>query len=227
MAQYFYIMKTLTICMLSLTLFSACPVQVAQKQTQRSMEQTSSVVTPAEWNPDSVEVATLGGGCFWCLEAVYQEMKGVLKVESGYAGGHVQHPTYREVCTGTTGHAEVVQITYDPQVTSYADILEVFFTIHDPTTLNRQGNDVGPQYRSIILYHNPEQKKIAQAAKEAAAQLWTKPIVTEIVPLDRFYKAEDYHQNYYRSNPSQPYCIYVVGPKVDKFREKFRDRLKQ
>jgi len=191
------------------------------------MEQTKTTTTPAQVNPDIVEVATLGGGCFWCLEAVYQEMKGVLKVESGYAGGHVPNPSYREVCTGTTGHAEVVQITYDPAVVSYADILEVFFTIHDPTTLNRQGNDVGTQYRSVIFYHNDEQKKTAQAAKSAAVQLWPKPIVTEIAPLDRFYKAEDYHQNYYRSNPSQPYCVYVVGPKVEKFREKFRDRLKQ
>lgn len=182
---------------------------------------------PAEATPDAAEIATLGGGCFWCIEAVYQEMKGVLKVESGYAGGHVPNPTYREVCTGTTGHAEVVQIMYDPSVTSYADILEVFFTVHDPTTLNRQGNDVGPQYRSVIFYHNNEQKRIAEAAKKAAASLWSKPIVTEITPLDRFYKAEDYHQNYYRSNPSQPYCIYVVGPKVEKFRQKFRDRLKQ
>ncbi len=189
--------------------------------------QPSSSPVSNEAAPSSVEVATLGGGCFWCLEAVYQEMKGVLRVESGYAGGHVANPTYKEVCTGTTGHAEVVQITYDPSIVSYADLLEVFFTIHDPTTLNRQGNDVGTQYRSAIFYHDPEQKKIAEAAKKAAAQLWPKPIVTEIAPLDRFYKAEDYHQNYYRNNPTQPYCIYVVGPKVDKFREKFRNWLKQ
>ncbi len=187
----------------------------------------TAIATSAEWNPDSVETATLGGGCFWCIEAVYLEMKGVLKVESGYAGGHVPHPTYREVCTGTTGHAEVVQITYDPSVVSYADLLEVFFAVHDPTTLNRQGNDVGTQYRSVIFYHNEEQKRIAQAAKETAAQLWPKPIVTQIAPLDRFYKAEDYHQDYYRNNPSQPYCIYVVGPKVEKFRQKFRQYLKQ
>ncbi|MCS6928350.1 MAG: peptide-methionine (S)-S-oxide reductase MsrA [Saprospiraceae bacterium] len=193
------------------------------------MEKTEELIPQrsVEQKPDSIEVATLGGGCFWCLEAVYQEMKGVLKVESGYAGGHIPNPTYRQVCTGTTGHAEVVQITYDPSVVSYAELLEVFFTIHDPTTLNRQGNDVGPQYRSIILYHNPEQKRIAQEAKKAAAKLWPKPIVTEIVPLERFYKAEDYHQNYYRNNPAQPYCIYVVGPKVEKFRQKFRDYLKQ
>ncbi len=222
-------MNTLSVFALSFLLFGACssqPVQKRPEQHQQPMQPSSSPVSN-EAAPSSVEVATLGGGCFWCLEAVYQEMKGVLRVESGYAGGHVANPTYKEVCTGTTGHAEVVQITYDPSIVSYADLLEVFFTIHDPTTLNRQGNDVGTQYRSAIFYHDPEQKKIAEAAKKAAAQLWPKPIVTEIVPLDRFYKAEDYHQNYYRNNPTQPYCIYVVGPKVDKFREKFRNWLKQ
>ncbi len=222
-------MKTLTAWLIPLFLLTACPQPSAQKQKERTMSKNDPTATtpPAEGTPDAVEIATLGGGCFWCIEAVYQEMKGVLKVESGYAGGRVPNPTYREVCTGTTGHAEVVQITYDPSVTSYADILEVFFTVHDPTTLNRQGNDVGTQYRSVIFYHNDEQKRIAEAAKKAAASLWPKPIVTEIAPLDRFYKAEDYHQNYYRDNPSQPYCIYVVGPKVEKFRQKFRDRLKQ
>lgn len=226
MAQY---MKTLTAWLLPLCLLTACPQPSAQKQKEQSMSKNDPTTTTAlaEGTPNSVEIATLGGGCFWCIEAVYLEMKGVLKVESGYAGGHVPNPTYREVCTGTTGHAEVVQITYDPSVTSYADILEVFFTVHDPTTLNRQGNDVGTQYRSVIFYHNNEQKRIAEAAKKAAASLWPKPIVTEIAPLDRFYKAEDYHQNYYQNNPSQPYCIYVVGPKVEKFRQKFRDRLKQ
>ncbi len=222
-------MNTLSVYALSFLFFGACssqPVQKRPEQHQQPMQPSASPVSN-EAAPSSVEVATLGGGCFWCLEAVYQEMKGVLRVESGYAGGHVANPTYKEVCTGTTGHAEVVQITYDPSIVSYADLLEVFFTIHDPTTLNRQGNDVGTQYRSAIFYHDPEQKKIAEAAKKAAAQLWPKPIVTEIVPLDRFYKAEDYHQNYYRNNPTQPYCIYVVGPKVDKFREKFRNWLKQ
>ncbi len=200
-----------------------------QQKNERFMEQSSlhTQATSPDTSSEAAAVAVLGGGCFWCLEAVYQEMRGVLQVESGYAGGHVPNPTYKEVCTGTTGHAEVVRITYDPKEVSYADLLEVFFTIHDPTTLNRQGNDVGPQYRSVIFYSNPEQEKIAQAAKAAAAQLWPKPIVTEIAPLDRFYKAEDYHQNYYRNNPAQPYCIYVVGPKVEKFRQKFRDRLKK
>lgn len=173
------------------------------------------------------EIATLGGGCFWCVEAVYQELQGVLKVESGYSGGHVANPSYREVCSGTTGHAEVIQITFDPAVVSYKEILEVFFTVHDPTTLNRQGNDVGTQYRSAIYYHSPEQKTIAEAAKEAADALWDDPIVTEIAPFKKFYKAEDYHQNYYKENPYQPYCVYVVGPKVKKFREKFQEKLKQ
>jgi peptide-methionine (S)-S-oxide reductase len=173
------------------------------------------------------ETATLGGGCFWCVEAVYQELKGVLQVASGYSGGHIVNPSYREVCSGTTGHAEVAQITFDPAVVSYADILEVFFTVHDPTTLNRQGNDVGTQYRSVIYYHSPEQKTIAEAAKKAAGELWEDPVVTEIAPLGKFYKAEDYHQNYYKDNPAQPYCVYVVGPKVKKFREKFLEKLKE
>ena len=193
-------------------------------KTAKNMENTTATAQPAS---GQTEIATLGGGCFWCIEAVYQEMNGVLKVESGYAGGSVADPSYREVCTGTTGHAEVAQITFDPSVTSYREILEVFFTVHDPTTLNRQGNDVGTQYRSVIFYHSPEQKTIAEAAKKAAAELWEDPVVTEIAPLDKFYKAETYHQNYYKDNPYQPYCVYVVGPKVKKFREKFSEKLKQ
>lgn len=191
------------------------------------MNQPSAQTVSAQSGSGKTEVATLGGGCFWCVEAVYQELNGVLKVESGYSGGRIANPTYREICTGATGHAEVAQITYDPAIVSFAEILEVFFTTHDPTTLNRQGNDAGTQYRSVIFYHNAEQKAAAEAAKIAAAELWDDPIVTEISPLDKFYKAEDYHQNYYRANPSQPYCVYVVGPKVKKFREKFQDKLKQ
>lgn len=188
--------------------------------------QINPTTTTASSGSGTTEMATLGGGCFWCVEAVYQELNGVLKVESGYSGGHVSNPTYREIGTGTTGHAEVAQITYDPTVVTFEEILEVFFTVHDPTTLNRQGNDVGTQYRSVIFYHNAEQKTIAEAAKSAATELWADPIVTQIAPLDKFYKAEDYHQNYYRDNPSQPYCVYVVGPKVKKFREKFKEKLK-
>jgi peptide-methionine (S)-S-oxide reductase len=177
---------------------------------------------------NQTEVATLAGGCFWCLEAVYKELKGVQKVVSGYAGGKVANPSYKAVCTGTTGHAEVVQITFDPAVVSFEDLLKVFFTIHDPTTLNRQGYDVGTQYRSAIFYHNPEQKASAeQVIKQLEADhLWDDPIVTEVTPLDVFYPAEDYHQNYFENNPTQPYCRAVVAPKVAKFRKYFLDRLK-
>lgn len=175
------------------------------------------------------EITTLGGGCFWCLEAVYDQLKGVVSVESGYSGGKTTHPTYREVCSGSTGHAEVVQITFDPTVISFAEILEVFFTIHDPTTLNRQGNDIGAQYRSVIFYHSPEQKAIAEKtiAEITAAKIWDRPIVTEIVPFQKFYIAEDYHQEYFQNNPDQPYCQVVVAPKVAKFRQKFVQRLKR
>ncbi len=170
------------------------------------------------------EMATLAGGCFWCLEAVYQQLKGVEKVVSGYAGGHVKNPTYQQVCNGTTGHAEVVQITYNPQTVSYRDLLDVFFTIHDPTTLN----DVGTQYRSAIYYHSPEQQQVAQQAiRDVTAEgIWNNPIVTEVEPLDVFYPAEDYHQNYYVDNPNQGYCRVVIAPKVAKFRQKYLAKLK-
>jgi peptide-methionine (S)-S-oxide reductase len=176
----------------------------------------------------SVGLATLAGGCFWCLEAVYKELRGVSRVVSGYAGGHVESPTYREVCDGTTGHAEVVQITFDPSAVSYKELLEVFFTIHDPTTLNRQGGDVGTQYRSAVFYHTAEQRETAEQviAEMSAARVWDSPIVTEVAPLDNFYPAEDYHQDYFEKNPSQPYCRAVVAPKVSKFRKLFLDRLK-
>lgn len=173
------------------------------------------------------EIATLGGGCFWCVEAVYQELRGVLKVESGYSGGRISDPTYREVCSGMTGHAEVVQVTFDPAQLSFADVLRVFFTVHDPTTLNRQGNDVGTQYRSVIYYHTEQQRETAEAIKTEAAEAWDNPIVTEISAAEKFYKAEDYHQNYYRENPNQGYCSFIITPKLKKFREKFADRLKQ
>jgi peptide-methionine (S)-S-oxide reductase len=176
-----------------------------------------------------VEIATLAGGCFWCLEAVFDELKGVESVESGYSGGHVQSPSYAQVCNGDTGHAEVVQITFDPQLLSLKDLLTVFFTVHDPTTLNRQGNDVGTQYRSAIFYHNEEQKKIAEAIIQeiGAEKIWDDPIVTEVKPFDQFYVAEDYHQEYYKNNSFQPYCRIVIAPKVAKFRHKFAERLKK
>jgi peptide-methionine (S)-S-oxide reductase len=175
-----------------------------------------------------METATLGGGCFWCLEAVYDEMAGIESVESGYMGGHVNNPSYREVCGGRTGHAEVVQLRIDPAIVSYRDILEVFFAIHDPTTPDRQGNDVGPQYRSVIFYHSDEQRRTAgEVIRELEAErVWGDPIVTEITPAVEFYRAEDYHQEYFRNNASQPYCAYVVAPKVKKFREKFGARRK-
>ncbi|HEV2358845.1 MAG TPA: peptide-methionine (S)-S-oxide reductase MsrA [bacterium] len=174
------------------------------------------------------EVATLAGGCFWCLEAIYADLDGVLKVESGYAGGTVPNPSYQQVCTGTTGHAEVVQVTFDPRVLPFRDLLEVFFNIHDPTTLNRQGNDIGTQYRSAIFYHSPEQRATAeQTARELTeARRWSNPIVTEVSAFSVFYKAEPYHQEYFAHNPFQPYCQAVVGPKVAKFRKQFRERLK-
>jgi len=176
-----------------------------------------------------VELATLAGGCFWCLEAVFDDLKGVESVESGYSGGNVPSPSYAQVCNGDTGHAEVVRVTFDPLVLSYKDLLTVFFTIHDPTTLNRQGNDVGTQYRSAIFYHNEDQKKIAEEVIQeiGAAKIWDGPIVTEVTPFDQFYMAEDYHQEYFKNNPFQGYCRVVIAPKVTKFRHNFAERLKK
>ena len=178
---------------------------------------------------NNLQTATLAGGCFWCLEAVYDQVKGVESVESGYSGGTQPDPSYEQVCTGATGHAESVQITFDPGVVSYRDLLNVFFTIHDPTTLNRQGADVGTQYRSAIFYHNDEQKREAeQAIRDLTAQhLWDAPIVTEVKPFGKFYMAEDYHQEYYEHNRFQPYCMMVVAPKVAKFRKHFLELLKK
>ena len=174
-------------------------------------------------------LATLAGGCFWCLEAVYNELRGVESVVSGYAGGHDLSPTYEAVCSGTTGHAEVVQIAYDPDMVSFRELLEVFFTIHDPTTLNRQGNDVGTQYRSAFYFHDEDQRLIAEEVIEemTVAEVWDDPIVTEITALDMFFEAEEYHQRYFEKNPFQPYCFVVVRPKVSKFRKKFVSKLKK
>jgi len=179
-------------------------------------------------NGQASETITLGGGCFWCTEAVFEQLKGVEKVESGYSGGTVPNPSYEQVCAGDTGHAEVSQITFDPKVISLKQILEVFFTVHDPTTLNRQGNDVGTQYRSVIFFRNDDQNAVTQQViKEiAAAKIWDGKIVTELVPFKAFYKAEDYHQEYFRLHGSQPYCQVVIAPKVAKFREHFKDLLK-
>ncbi|OLB05081.1 MAG: peptide-methionine (S)-S-oxide reductase [Gemmatimonadetes bacterium 13_2_20CM_69_27] len=175
------------------------------------------------------EVATLAGGCFWCLEAAFQDLRGVERVQSGYAGGRVANPSYEQVCTGTTGHAEVVQITFDPRVVSFDDLLHVFFTIHDPTTLNRQGADVGTQYRSAIYYHTPEQRAAAERviAELQREHVWDDAIVTELKPLESFYPAEEYHRDYFRRNPNQGYCSAVIAPKVAKVRKLFLDKLKQ
>jgi peptide-methionine (S)-S-oxide reductase len=175
------------------------------------------------------ELATLAGGCFWCLEAVFADLRGVARVVSGYAGGDVPNPTYQAVCTGATGHAEVVQIAFDPSVVSFKELLEVFFTIHDPTTLNRQGGDIGTQYRSAIFYHSQEQKETALQVIEEInkAHIWDAPVVTQIEPLTVFYPAEDYHQEYYQDNASQPYCRAVIAPKVAKFRKQYLEKLKR
>ena len=177
----------------------------------------------------NLETATLGAGCFWCVEAVFDDLKGVTDVLSGYSGGHTENPTYREVCSETTGHAEVAQITFDREELSFADLLRVFFAVHDPTTLDRQGNDIGSSYRSAIFYHSDEQKQTAEEViKEVdAAGIYDKPIVTEVTEFDKFYPAEDYHQEYFANNPNQPYCTAVVAPKVAKFRKQFVDRLKK
>jgi peptide-methionine (S)-S-oxide reductase len=175
----------------------------------------------------NLENATLGGGCFWCLEAIYDQLKGVMNVDSGYAGGTFTNPTYEQVCSGSTGHAEVVQITFDSQVISYKQILEVFFTIHDPTTINRQGADIGSQYRSVIFYHTPQQEVIARQVMSEiiSSGLWNAPLVTELVPYQAFYKAEDYHQEYFIKNPNQAYCRAIILPKVAKFRKQHLEKL--
>lgn len=177
----------------------------------------------------NLEKATFGCGCFWCTEAVFQRVEGVVSVESGYAGGNVPNPTYEQVCTGTTGHAEVTQVTFDPAKVSFDELLEVFWKTHDPTTLNRQGNDVGTQYRSVIFYHNQKQKELAEKYKKEldASGAWKSPIVTEISPYTTFYKAEDYHQNYYNDNKFKPYCMFVIGPKLEKFEKVFKDKMKK
>lgn len=188
----------------------------------------NTMAAPPKELPAGCELATLAGGCFWCLEAPLEQLQGVERVGSGYMGGAVQDPSYRQVCTGTTGHAEVVQIAFDPKVISYRELLEIFFVLHDPTTLNRQGADVGTQYRSAIFYHSPEQKQTAEQviSELTATKAWDRPIVTQVAALEVFYRAEDYHQGYFRANPSQPYCQAVVAPKVAKLRKLFLSKLR-
>ncbi|MGQ3685660.1 MAG: peptide-methionine (S)-S-oxide reductase MsrA [Candidatus Loosdrechtia sp.] len=202
---------------LVLPVIQSCPATTVQQNRQN--------VTPSL----DKEVITLGGGCFWCLETIFEELEGIEQVESGYSGGHVDKPTYQQVCSGTTGHAEVVQITFDPKVMPLKEILRVFFTMHDPTTPNRQGADTGTQYRSVIFYRNQEQKDIAEQVicEIQTAKLWDAPVITEIAPFQAFYKAEDYHQDYYRKNTNQSYCRFVIAPKIKKFRELYQDKIKR
>lgn len=207
-------------CLLALTISACAQGGKTKDKVPGDMEVSNNVKT---------EKATFGGGCFWCTEAQFQYLDGVTKVESGYAGGTVPNPSYEEVSTGTTGHAEVIQVTYDPSKISYEELLQAFWQSHDPTQLNRQGNDVGTQYRSVIFYHNEDQHKLAELYKEKLQQsgAYDKPVVTEIAPMTAFYKAEDYHQNYYNENGSQPYCHFVIQPKLEKFKKVFKDKLKK
>lgn len=209
--------------MTKLVFLSSCLLTLAAYSQEKHSPQSN-----ANMNPDQA-VATFGNGCFWCTEAIFQRLNGVEKVESGYAGGRVKNPTYKEVCSGITGHAEVIQITFNPSKISYEELLEVFWQTHDPTTLNRQGADVGTQYRSVIFYHTPEQKRSAELYKKKLDEsgAFNSPIVTEISPFTEFFKAEDYHQNYYNLNGSAPYCSYVIQPKLDKFKKVFADKLKK
>lgn len=200
---------------------------VSCKESKSEIKKFSSDIMK-EKNP-TYQTATFGSGCFWCTEAIFERVNGVISVVSGYSGGHVVNPTYKEVCDGTTGHAECTQITFDSSIISYDELLEIFWKTHDPTTLNRQGNDVGTQYRSAIFYHNEEQKQKADYYKQKLTdeKIWDKPIVTEITKFEKFYPAEDYHQEYYENNPNQGYCAFVITPKVEKFEKIFKDKLKK
>jgi peptide-methionine (S)-S-oxide reductase len=221
----------------SMAIFAAAGAGCGEKPSPRDVSQPKEATptmaakpepgAPAPKPPGRVETATLGAGCFWCVEAVYQELKGVISVESGYSGGPGENPTYREVCSGKTGHAEVCQIKFDPAVLGFKDVLEVFWKTHDPTTLNRQGNDKGTQYRSVVFTHSDEQKALAEKYKMEleASGAWDKPLVTEITPFTKFWKAEDYHQNYFRDNPQQGYCAFIIAPKMEKFRKVFGEKL--
>jgi peptide-methionine (S)-S-oxide reductase len=201
----------------------------SEKKQKKKMEKEAATIDENNVDTSNTEVATFGTGCFWCTEAVMESLDGVKKVISGYSGGTDMHPTYKAVCTGETGHAECVEVTYDPKIISYATLLEAFFHSHDPTSLNKQGNDVGTQYRSVIFYHNAEQKELAERAKVELDKsgAYSNPIVTEITKAVKFFPAEDYHQNYFANNPDQGYCAFVVAPKLDKFKKVFKDKLKK
>ncbi len=214
--------------LLTVFLFVGC--NNAKQSTTVSNNQENTNKTTNKMNVNSTyEVATFGGGCYWCIEAVFQRLDGVVKSESGFSGGHVKNPSYKDVCNGTTGHAEVIQLTFDSTKISFEEILKVFFTMHDPTTLNQQGNDIGTQYRSAIFYHNENQKNSSEKIIAALnnEQVYPSPIVTEVAKFDMFYKAENYHQNYYNDNKTQGYCQYVIQPKIEKFEKVFKDKLKK
>jgi len=212
----------LRIYLISVIFIAVLQVSCAQNDNKPKVGETMI-------SPEDLDTITLGAGCFWCVEAVFEQLKGVYSVESGYSGGHVKNPSYKEVCTGNTGHAEVCQISYNPSEISLNELLEVYWTTHDPTTLNRQGADEGTQYRSVVFYHNEEQRRYAEDVKNrlTQAKVWESPVVTQIVPFENFYKAEDYHQEYYSNNASQPYCRMVITPKLDKFKKVFADKLKE
>lgn len=214
-------LKSIYIIPLVCSIFACAQTTSKEKNKTTAMDKTIDI--------KNTDTATFGAGCFWCIEAIYQQVKGVVSVTSGYAGGQVKNPTYKEVCNGTTGHAEVCQLVYNPAEIKFEELLEVFWKVHDPTTLNRQGNDVGTQYRSVIFYHNADQKKQAEFYKEKLSEsgAWDAPVVTEIAPFTEFYKAEDYHQNYYNQNGEQGYCKFVVKPKLDKFEKAFKGTLKK
>ena len=217
-------LQNITMVVLSFFIFVACS-QVAGNSTKTKIDKTKIMDDFSQ--KEGQEVATLGAGCFWCVEAVFQELKGVSSVVSGYMGGEIKNPTYKDICTGKTGHAEVAQVTFDPTVITFEEVLEVFWSTHDPTTLNRQGADRGTQYRSAIFYHSDTQKQAAEKSKtEVAPELWDDPIVTEITEASVFYEAEDYHQNYYNENQNYGYCVAVINPKMEKFRKRFADKLK-
>jgi peptide-methionine (S)-S-oxide reductase len=217
-------MKSVSL-ILSILFISNLSCAQSSNKKENKMENLPNTVVQV---PEGLEVATLGGGCFWCTEAIYQDLKGIEKVLSGYSGGHIENPSYKQVTSGTTGHAEVIQVFYDPKVITFEEVLEIFWSTHDPTTLNRQGADVGPQYRSAVFYHSESQKEKAGFYKNKLDEsgAFNKPIVTEITPFSNFYVAEDYHQNYFKENGMQPYCQFVIRPKVEKFRKVFAEKLK-
>jgi peptide-methionine (S)-S-oxide reductase len=208
--------------------FASCAQQTKTKQERFSMQPQSIPSQTISDTTKTPQLATFGAGCFWCVEAIFQQLEGVQKVASGYSGGQVDNPTYKQVCSGTTGHAEVIQITYDPTKISFEELLEAFWSSHDPTTLNRQGADVGTQYRSVVFYHNEQQRTLAETFKKQLndEKAFGKPVVTEVSPFTKFYVAEDYHQNYFNENGDAPYCRVVIAPKLDKFKKVFKDKLK-